>query len=388
MTAERETTKAEALKQIAALAVWEYGVYPRPLAEMLAEPEKPDCLVAALNNADTEGVLLEVLRQAPQKVFDGIKLAAQAAGTDKRILQLPAFAATLAEELRPAAEKNGISVETGLVNRRTYANSILCHIVTMAELADAAAGKSQPGEWVSVNGAPAKKVPGSTTLRALLGEEVRAVVTGYTLRGTEALELTVGEAGIENGVLRGITDKDCLVAEVEKALHACRAQSCGKCVFCREGLIQLEERHKEITSGKGKPEYLDLMAEIGTAMGFSACCSLGEKCAELPLAALKHFRGEYEEHIKKKKCAAGSCLAFVNVYIDPKACTGCGDCLPACPAEAIDGRPGYIHMIDDFDCTKCGDCISVCPAGAVIRTTGRVPALPDRFIKPGKFKRY
>lgn len=387
MTGEINAARTKALERIDALVVWEYGIYRRPLADLLAEHETPDCLVVALNNADTEGVLLEVLRQAPQKVFDGMELAAQAAGTDRRILQLPAFAAALAEELGPAAEKNGVSIEVGLLDCRAHSGSVVCHIVTMAELADAAAGKSEPGVWVSVNGAPIKKVPESTTLRALLGGEGKAILTGYTLRGPEAQDLTVGGAEIQNGVLRSITDKDCLVAEVEKALRAHRGQSCGKCVFCREGLIQLDELHRDITSGKGKPECLDLMAEIGVAMRFSTPCSLGQTCAELPLSVLNRFRSEYEEHIKKR-CPAGSCLAFVNVYIDPKTCIGCGDCLATCPVEAIDGRAGYIHMVDDFDCTKCGACLTACPAGAVLRTTGRVPALPDRFIKAGKFKRY
>ena len=42
-----------------------------------------------------------------------------------------------------------------------------------------------------------------------------------------------------------------------------RKQSCGKCTFCREGLIQLHTMVKEITEGQGKKEFTDMMEEIG-----------------------------------------------------------------------------------------------------------------------------
>ena len=43
-------------------------------------------------------------------------------------------------------------------------------------------------------------------------------------------------------------------------------------------------------------------------------------------------------------------------------------------------------MIDEFDCTKCGKCIEACDYDAVIQTSGRVPKLPSRLIKCGKFR--
>ena len=37
-------------------------------------------------------------------------------------------------------------------------------------------------------------------------------------------------------------------------------------------------------------------------------------------------------------------------------------------------------------CTKCGKCIAVCEEEAIIQTTGRVPKLPTRLVKCGKFR--
>ena len=69
-------------------------------------------------------------------------------------------------------------------------------------------------------------------------------------------------------------------------------------------------------------------------------------------------------------------------YIDPDACTGCGDCSRHCPASAIneinkgmnDRRATYIEYaqavplafaIDTESCIGCGLCENVCLAKAV-----------------------
>lgn len=44
-------------------------------------------------------------------------------------------------------------------------------------------------------------------------------------------------------------------------------------------------------------------------------------------------------------------------------------------------------MIDEFECTKCGKCISACENDAIIQTNGRLPKLPTRLTKCGKFKK-
>ena len=70
--------------------------------------------------------------------------------------------------------------------------------------------------------------------------------------------------------------KCCMIHETEEVLLAERKQSCGKCTFCREGLIQLHTMVKEITEGQGKKEFTDMMTEIGEAMTFSTPCTMGQ----------------------------------------------------------------------------------------------------------------
>lgn len=384
------------LAQIAAGKLREYGVYNRPVAERFAAAiaesraeNRPLKVVAALDNCDTEGVLLEVLRQNPQRVFEGMAIAAYAMNAAGMALHIPEYAAALAGMIEPAAQAAGIELVIGLVNQRAYRGSSLNHIVTMAELADYFADRYTEGVYVSVNGAELEKVAPETKLAALVElSGAKALEFSYRFHLPDAAQLTVQEAGITNGVLRVLTGKNCIVRETERRIVANQKQSCGQCVFCREGLIQLESMQKQIAEGKGKLEYLALTREIGEAMLISTPCSLGQESARLVLSALDHFAAEYEEHIKKKNCPAQLCSALVNLYIDPVLCTGCQQCQDVCPVGCIEGKAGFIHLIDEFDCSKCGKCIAACEAGAVIQTAGRIPKLPDRLTKVGKFKRH
>ena len=46
-----------------------------------------------------------------------------------------------------------------------------------------------------------------------------------------------------------------------------------------------------------------------------------------------------------------------------------------------------IRQIDEFECTKSGKCIAAREEEAIIQTDGRLPKLPTRLTKVGKFKK-
>ena len=142
--------------------------------------------------------------------------------------------------------------------------------------------------------------------------------------------------------------------------------------------------HKEMTAGRGKAEHLDLIKEIGEGMVISTPCTVGQNAAVPALTALGNFGSVYKDHIKKK---CGVCFSKEVIYIDPKLCQGCEECADVCPKGCIEGKKKFIHMIDDFDCDLCGKCIEVCEYDAIIRTKDKVPKLPTKLTKVGKFKR-
>ena len=382
--------KTEILEKIAALDIREAGLCGGKLADRLkacVETGADTGVAAALNNADTDHVLLEVLKNAPEKVLEGISIAAQALGTDNKTLYVPESETELAKSLEELAAKYGVEVKAEFLDVRANEKMALIHIVTAADLADGFRGSYAPGVYVSVNGGPVTRVACDTKIAELADvNDAKALILGYQMVKPEAAELTVEEANIANGVVKVLTTRDCVVAETEKRVMASRKQSCGKCVFCREGLIQLQYMQKEVTEGRGKAEYVELTKEIGEAMCFSTPCTMGQTSAKIALTAMEGFAGEYEAHIKKKRCPSAVCTKLVNIYISPKRCVGCGACVDTCPYGCIEGHPGYIHMLDDYDCTKCGACVEACPHGAIILTTGRVPKVPFRMTKVGRFR--
>lgn len=394
----KKLSREEVLDKIAALGIEEYGLVNQKLSDRLVaavqeskEEGKETGVVCALNNADTDGVLLEVLRTEPEKVLEGIAIAAYVLESENMVLYIPDYAKETAEDerLNQAADKYQVTLQTGLVDVRASQGKALLHLITAAELADAFNDSCEPGVFVSVNGQAIQKVSCETKIADLVSlEGAKAVQLGYQYyTPAEAEELTVASAGVANGVIRVLTEKDCIVAETEKRLSASRMLSCGKCVFCREGLIQLTHMQKETAAGKGKAEFLDMTQEIGEAMTFSTPCTMGQTSSLIALSAVQKFGSEYEAHIKKKACPAGVCFSTETIYIDPKTCDGCGECMDVCPLDCIEGKAGYIHMIDDIDCDRCGKCMEVCEAGAIQKTSGKLPKLPNRLTKVGRFKK-
>lgn len=377
----------------------EFGVYNQPLMDMwvkVAEERElqdtPICAVAALNNADTDHALLCLLRRYPREILEGLCHVAVAVDAEEKVLVLPEGEEALGEELCALCEEHGVRLEYGIVNVRQYRGSAIHHLETMLALAQSVNGTYEPGVHVAVKKdgkvGEVKKIPYGTTVADLIGEgEIHSFALGRKLyKGDSAGMAIQPDTNLGNGVITVYPTSCCVVAEAEKVLLACRGQSCGKCTFCREGLIQLHTMTKEITEGKGKKEYQDMMDEIGRAMTFSTPCSMGQTGSVFTLSSMELFMDEYEDHIKRKKCRNNVCSAFMSIYIDPSACTGCEDCVDVCPVDCIEGKAGFIHMIDSFECTKCGKCIAECGEDAIIQTSGRVPKLPSRLIKCGKFR--
>ena len=380
--------------------IYNYGLTQQPLVQSVAlalkesaEEGRETGVIAALNNADTDYLLLDILKKDPERVLEGICLAAKIMQTSNKQLNLPEEENELYESLLETAKKYDIKLKKGIVDIRKAKGYLLLHIVTAKELVDVFEGCYDECIYLSVNGLELKKVKSDTVIEDLLIQsgfqrsDVKALQCGYTFQTKDALKKKINEVDTTNGILRILTKKDCIVQETQKRLLASRKASCGKCVFCREGLIQLEHMQKEITEGRGKNDFIDLTKEIGEAMCYSTPCTVGQVSSKIALSAVEYFPEEYEAHIKKKECPAGACKAFVNIYIDPFLCTGCGECLDVCPVDCIEGKSNYIHMIDDFDCTKCGKCMAVCEEKAIIQTTGKLPKLPNRLTKVGRFKK-
>jgi len=71
--------------------------------------------------------------------------------------------------------------------------------------------------------------------------------------------------------------------------------------------------------------------------------------------------------------------------IDQELCTGCGNCVSTCPAEAITGVRYKPHAIFEERCVGCGRCVQVCSAYDTVfeeHATSRAGRLEQRALPP------
>lgn len=248
-----------------------------------------------------------------------------------------------------------------------------------------------------VNNTGLVEVPMGITLREIVdkigggarkGKRLKAVQTGGPSGGVipEILldlpvdfdELSKAGSMMGSGGLI-VMDKDTCIVDVARYFVDFLAyESCGKCIPCREGLYQMLRILYGICEGQGREEDIELLVTLGETMGDCSLCALGQTASNPVLSSIRYFKGEYEAHIKEKRCPAGVCKALISYYIDPEKCKACLICLRDCPVEAISGGKYKTHVIDQAKCTKCGTCFEVCPDrfGAVIKASGREVATP------------
>jgi NADH-quinone oxidoreductase subunit F len=79
-------------------------------------------------------------------------------------------------------------------------------------------------------------------------------------------------------------------------------ESCGQCTPCREGTHWSLTMMERIKTGRGRLKDLELLLEIGDTIGIipgTTICGLADGAAWPIKNAIRKFRGEFEEHIKR-----------------------------------------------------------------------------------------
>lgn len=345
-----------------------------------------NAVIGALFNADTDGVLEKLAELNPHGLTVGLVAAKKACGAPEALFVLPredGFAL-----LREAATEVDVPVAVcDFIDVRAHKNDLLLHWATLANISDLIAGEGQ--KTLAAIGGKLREITLGETLASLIpAENVKAVRIGTAFYTPAVLAEHVSPGLFAaGGAIAAITGDECIVQAVYEQVKKLRQKCCGKCTLCREGVFQFSEILKDITEAKSEPSELALAEEISMALKDAALCSVGESAALSMLSVLSGFKDELETHIRRKKCPSGRCKAFAKFYVNPLKCKGCCRCIDACPENCIEGGAGYISMIDDVCCTKCGRCADACPEGAVIRTQNRIPNLPTRLTKVGRFHR-
>ncbi len=129
-----------------------------------------------------------------------------------------------------------------------------------------------------------------------------------------------------------VMDADaCMVDVARYFLEFVQEESCGKCTPCRVGTKRLLEIVERICRGEGEEADIDKLIELGTEIKKTALCGLGKTAANPVLSTIRHFRDEYVEHIRYRRCPAGVCPALVRA-----------PCQSGCPASV--DVPGFVAL--------------------------------------------
>jgi len=164
-----------------------------------------------------------------------------------------------------------------------------------------------------------------------------------------------------------VMDHDtCMVNIARYFLDFLKDESCGQCIPCREGIIQMLEILTDICEGNGKEGDIELLEELATMIKRFSLCGLGKSAPNSVLTTILYFREEYEAHISGKKCPAGVCKALFHYEVDEKLCNGCHLCALKCPQEAVTGEKKKTHHIDQDKCIKCSICYDACKFDAIL----------------------
>ncbi|WP_414570617.1 NuoF family protein [Nostoc sp. CCY 9925] len=161
------------------------------------------------------------------------------------------------------------------------------------------------------------EVPMGTTLRQIVeemgggvpdGGTAKAVQTGGPSGGcipASAFDSAVDyESLTQLGSMMGsggmiVMDESSNMVDVARFfMEFCMDESCGKCIPCRVGTVQLYKLLTKISEGKASFADLELLEELCDMVKHTSLCGLGQSAPNPVFSTLRYFRDEYLTLIK------------------------------------------------------------------------------------------
>jgi bidirectional [NiFe] hydrogenase diaphorase subunit len=137
------------------------------------------------------------------------------------------------------------------------------------------------------------------------GRQVKSVQTGGPSGGcipADYLDTPVDYESLNKlGSIMGsggmvVMDDSTNMVEIAKFyMEFCMEESCGKCIPCRAGTVQMFNLLEKITQRKATARDLAKLEELCDMVKNTSLCGLGQTAPNPVISTLKYFRKEYEE---------------------------------------------------------------------------------------------
>ena len=161
------------------------------------------------------------------------------------------------------------------------------------------------------------EVPLGTPLRTIVqeigggvpgGGTIKAVQTGGPSGGCIPADLLDTPVDYESlgkiGSIMGsggmiVMDQETDMVDVARFfMEFCMDESCGKCIPCRAGTVQMHRLLERILEGTAGPEELDRLEKLCDMVRNTSLCGLGQTAPNPTLSTLRYFRKEYESRLQ------------------------------------------------------------------------------------------
>ena len=156
-------------------------------------------------------------------------------------------------------------------------------------------------------------------------------------------------------------EEDPRIDTVESILPGANCGGCGK-PGCR-GFAEATVKATTLDGLFCPVGGAETMAKVATALGMEAT-------AQTPQIAVVRCNGTCE-HRQRTSQYDGykSCAIEHSLYRGETDCTfgclGCGDCVTACPFDAIHMDANGLPVVTDEKCVACGACVKACPRNII-----------------------
>jgi NADH-quinone oxidoreductase subunit F len=144
-------------------------------------------------------------------------------------------------------------------------------------------------------------VPGGSSVPILPPDLILKTAAGEKrLMSYESLS----EGGFVSGSMLGsggfivYDERACIVRNLWNFSRFYHHESCGQCSPCREGTGWMEKVLHRIEHGHGHAGDIDLLVDVAKKIEGNTICPLGDAAAWPVASAIRHFREEFEYHIK------------------------------------------------------------------------------------------